>query len=132
MWFYFFAAFTLITHLASNPDSHEPFTQACLKLQSFIPYWPVVPVLLSGIQAFAQQLAVQLPPESLACFLDVDKNLPRDADGDVPVSWALPHHSDLLELLSDDGKGDDGDSHQRAAVGVGLVISKWNRLRLDG
>jgi hypothetical protein len=64
--------------------------------------------------------------------VDVDKDLPRDADGEVPVTWALPQHSNLLELLSDDGQGDDGDSQRLATVGMGLVIAKWNRLTLDG
>jgi hypothetical protein len=132
VWFYFFTSFTLITHLGSNPASHEPLTRACLKLHSFVPYWPVVSVLLSGIQAFAQQLHTQLPPATLACFVGVGNNLPRDADGDVPVTWALPQHSDLLDLLSDDGHDDEGDSQRLSAIGLGLVISKWNRLTLDG
>jgi hypothetical protein len=132
LWFYFFTTFTLITHLGSNPASHRPFTQACLKMKSFIPYWPVVSILLSGIHAFAQQLRAQLPPETLACFLGVDKNLPRDADGDVPVTWALPQHNDLLELLADDDYGDDSESQQLSPVGMGLVIAKWNKLTLGG
>ena len=132
MWFYFFTSFTLITHLGSNPASHEPLARACLKLHSFVPYWPVVSVLLSGIQAFAQQLHTQLPPATLACFVGVGENLPRDADGDVPVTWALPQHSDLLDLLSDDGHDEEGDSQRLSAIGLGLVISKWNRLTLDG
>jgi len=132
LWFYFFTSFTLITHLGSNPASREPLTRACLKLHSFVPYWPLVSVLLSGIKAFAQQLDVQLPPETMSCFLDVGKNLPRDADGDVPITWALPHHSDLLELLSDDGNGDDSDPQRLTAIGMGLVIAKWNKMSLDG
>jgi hypothetical protein len=92
----------------------------------------VVSVLLSGIKSFSQQLHTQLPPETLACFVDVGKNLPRDADGDIPVAWALPQHNDLLELLSDDGEDDDGDSQQLTAVGIGLVIAKWNKMTLDG
>lgn len=50
----------------------------------------------------------------------------------MPVTWALPQHSDLLELLSDDGYGDDSESQQMATVGMGVVIAKWNKLTLDG
>lgn len=89
-------------------------------------------MLLNGIQAFAQQINAQLPPETLACFLGVDKSLPRDADGQIPLTWAMPQHSGLRELLPDSGNEDDSEWQQMATVGMGVVIARWNKLKLNG
>lgn len=49
-----------------------------------------------------------------------------DPNGDIPITWAIPQHADLLEMLSD-----DDIERQKPTVELGLVIAKWNRMSLS-
>ena len=88
-------------------------------------------IVLSGLKAVSQQLGVNLPSESLHCFVEIEKEvknkIPVGVDGDIPITWAIPQHADLTELLSDDGTGTE-----QSTVELGQLIARWNRMSLDG
>lgn len=46
---------------------------------------------------------------------------------DMPISWAVPQHVDLLELLSDDV----ADTEQMG-IELGGIITRWSSLTIDG
>jgi hypothetical protein len=126
MWFYFICSFTLVPFLDSHEMSREPFTKACVKLQRYTKYWTAATVILNGLKAVSHHLGVKLPPKTLFCFVEIERSLPMDPNGDIPITWAIPQHADLLEMLSD-----DDIERQKPTVELGLVIAKWNRMSLS-
>ena len=127
MWFYFMCSFTLVPLLDSHETSRQLFIASCVKLWKYARYRPAAVIIHSGIKAVPHQLGVNLPQETLSCFSKIEKRLPMDSGVDIPITWAVPQHAYLLELLSHDGTGSE-----QSTVELGLVISEWNRLSLIG
>lgn len=86
-------------------------------------YWPAAVALLKGLQAASHQLRIELPPESVPYFSNLDKSELDDAD--LPISWAIPLHADLVELFSE-----VSTDTEQTRVELGNLIKEWNRSSL--
>lgn len=126
LYFWYMAAFTLVTMIRRHLDSREPFVRACRSLHSVAQFCPAACAMLQGVQSMSQQLRVALPPEAVELCMDASKILDFSASPDVPISWAIPKHADLLELLSD-----HGTDSEPAGVELSKLIMKWNSLTVN-
>lgn len=124
LFFHFACSFTALTMLKTQPAVRSSFTQCCAFFHQVARYWPAAVALLKGLQATAHQMNVELPPESIPYFSNLYAAGLNDTD--VPVSWAIPGHAELAELLNDDST----DSEQ-TRVELGNLISQWNSLSIQ-
>ena len=115
-------SFSLVANLDREPQSREPFTEACRHFFRMSRNWPVGAVLLKGLRALALQLNMQLPEESLSYFKETHLSVQPE---DVPISFVIPQQADMAELLSDDGT-------DTTIIGVELskIIAKWSALSI--
>ncbi|CZT24312.1 uncharacterized protein RCC_10035 [Ramularia collo-cygni] len=127
LYFWYMAAFTLVTMIKRHLDSREPLVRVCRSLHSVAKCWPSACVILQGVHGMSQQLRVVLPQEAAELCLEAGKMLDLSASLDIPVSWAIPRHADLMELLSDHG----ADTEEPAGVELSKLISKWNTLSIE-
>lgn len=127
LFFWYMTAFTLVTMIKRHLNSREPLVRVCRSLFSVAKYWPCACVVLQGIQSMSQQLRVVLPPEAAELCIEASKILDLSASLDIPISLAIPHHEDLLELLSDPG----ADTEEPAGVELSKLISKWNAFNIE-
>jgi hypothetical protein len=65
-------AFTLVPQLGSNPRASEPFTNACRYMREYVPKLDVLRYSLRSLEALALIYKVQIPPEALPYFQDLD------------------------------------------------------------
>lgn len=127
VYFWYMAAFTLVTMIKRHLESREPLVRVCRSLHSIAKYWPIACVTLQGIQSMSQQLRVVLPREATELCMDSRRFLDLSTGPDIPISWAIPRHADLLEFLSDHG----ADNEEPAGVELSKLISKWNTMSID-
>lgn len=126
LYFWYMAAFTLVTMIKRHLDSRDPFVRVCRSLHRVAKYWPAACAILRGVQVVSQQLRVILPQEANELCLDANRMLDLGKSADIPISWAIPRHEDLLELLSDNG----ADS-EPAGVELGNLIRKWTAMSIQ-
>lgn len=79
--------------------------------------------LLKGIRALALQLKVELPEESLPYFKEAF--LIIQSVEDVPISYVIPQHAEMEDLMSD-----DGNDTTPVGVELGKIIAKWSAMSL--
>lgn len=127
LYFWYTAAFTLITMIKRHLDSREPFVRACRSMHSVTKFCPAACAMLQGVQSMSQQLRVVLPQEASELCMDASTILDLSTCLDIPISWAIPRNEDLLELLSD-----HGTDAEPAGVELSKLILKWNALNVDG
>ena len=127
MWPYFVCSFTLLPLLDSDQSTRQPFITSCLKLRQYAKYWFAAVIILTGLKALAQQLGVVLPSATSSCFSGIEQMLPPRTEGDIAVTWVVPQHKELRQLLSDDDRGPE-----RSSVELGILVARWNRMSLDG
>ena len=65
-------AFTLVPQLGSNLGASEPFTNACRYMREYVPKLDVLRYSLRSLEALALIYKVQIPPEALQYFQDLD------------------------------------------------------------
>lgn len=127
LYFWYMAAFTLVTMIKRHLDSRELFVRVCRSLHRVAKYWPAACAILRGVQVVSQQLRVVLPQEADELCTNANKMLDLSQSPDIPISWAIPRHEDLVELLSDHG----ADS-EPASVELGNLIRRWTAMSIDG
>lgn len=131
MFFFYVAGFLLVFLLDRHPDAAlNPFLSVCHFFYDTSRFWPACKAMLRGLLAVLQQLDVELPQQIrgfLALSHDSDNRIQPDvtAKEDIPISWTLPQHMDLVELLSD-----DGTDSEKAGVELGDLISKWSAVAI--
>lgn len=126
LFFWYTTAFTLVTMIKRHLDSREPFVRACRSLHSVARFCPAACAMLQGVQSMSQQLRVALPQEATELCMDARTMLDLSTSLDIPISWAIPRHADLLELLSDHGK-----DTEPTGVELSKLILKWNSLSIE-
>jgi hypothetical protein len=114
--------FTLVPNLR-EPGSREPFTEICRYLFLMSKHIPLGAALLKGIQALALQLKMELPEETLPYFKVA--RLTVQTLEDVPITYAIPQQSEMMDLLSD-----DGTDTTHVGVELGKIIAKWSAMSL--
>lgn len=131
MFFYYVAGFLLVFFQDKHPDqAREPFLSVCQFLHDTSRFWPACRAMLKGLLAVVQQLDA-----NLSQIVEILSSLVRETDGhaesnafqegDIPISWTLPQHTDFVDLLSD-----DGTDAERAGVELGDLMSKWSSIAI--
>lgn len=126
LYFWYMVAFTLVTMIKRHLDSRELFVRVCRSVHSVAKNWPAACAILRGVQAVSQQLKVVLPHEANELCIHANSMLDLSNSPDIPISWAIPRHEDLLELLSD-----PGSDSEPAGVELGNLIKKWSAMSLE-
>lgn len=131
MFFFYVTGFLLVFLLDRYRETAcAPFLSTCRFFYDTSRFWPACKAMLKGLLAVMHQLKLKLPQEvnMLVTFSDDSEGhtLPGVAShGDIPISWTLPQHTDLVDLLSD-----DGTDSERAGVELGDLISKWSAIAI--
>lgn len=113
LYFGYVCSLSLVALLDWEPNSHEPFVEACQYFHITARNFPVSRLLLMGVRALALETGVGLPPGSEPFF-----SRPKLADEDfrdVPVSYVIP------------AQNASGESEAGAAgLELGNLIEKWS------
>jgi len=118
-------SFTLLGNLNREPSSQGPFTEACRHLFIMSRNIPIGTDILKGIRALSLQLQIDLPEESLPYFKEAHLIVQSAGVEDVPISYVIPQHAEMADLMSD-----DGNDTTPVGVELGKIIARWSAMSL--
>ena len=116
------SALTLVEML-HNPRTHDIFTRTCRLLTMRVADYPFAAFLLQAMKTLAQQTNAPIPALAISFFNELI--FTSGELFDVPISFVLPGHQEMVASLSDDERV--GNS---LGLQLGTLITKWSRLSL--
>lgn len=131
MFFFYVTGFLLVLFLDRyRATASTFFLSTCRFFYDTSRFWPACKAMLKGLLAVVQQLQLKLPQDVNMLVMSSDDSegpTPSGAAsrGEIPISWTLPQHTDLVDSLSD-----DGTDAERAGVELGDLISKWSAVAI--
>ncbi len=118
-----FVSLLILVTFLDDMGVHRLFTQSCHLLRSCIGLSPMVRLLIKAIQASAWSLKKEIPASARVYFEGLDEH---ETDRDPPMSFVLPHRSEVRELLSAEGQREP----HHLGVQLRTLISRWSDLSL--
>ncbi|KAF5007709.1 hypothetical protein FDECE_5957 [Fusarium decemcellulare] len=117
-----FVSLSILAPYLDEPAVKGLFVRNSFMLRACLPITPMVKVLLKGVQATAWSLGKKIPAEARQYF----QNLDESGSTDLPVSFSLPHSSEIRALLS-------AEEDEQPGLGVHLstLVSRWSTLSVD-
>lgn len=118
----FSSSFALVALLERHRASRSLFVQCCRYLYNYTACWPTAAAILSGMQAFCQQLGVS-PPEETLQYLQKRRHWPKSTD--VPANLVLSSNA-----TTSDPPRDSVAERWHDLEYIGITIEKWNSLTI--
>lgn len=123
-------AFTLVSQLDSNPYASEPFTKACQYMWEYVPKLDVLRYSLRSLEALALIYNVQIPPEALQYFQDLD--IDNAVMENVPITLMT---SELPPTQMSQSRSPSTEVNKAKlkieAESMRELLAKWVNLRLS-
>lgn len=117
-----FVSLSILDPYLDEPKVQALYVRNSFMLRACLPITPMVKLLLKGVQATAWSLGKSIPAEARHYFQDLDEA----GSADLPVSFSLPHSSEIRALLS-------AEEDEQPGLGVNLstLVSRWSTLSVD-
>ena len=123
-------AFTLLPQLDGSTRVAEPFTKACQCLREFVPKLDVLRYSLRSLEALALLHSVQIPPDALQNFQDLD--IDDAALENVPITLMTAELPPIetAETADSSNKEVNKAKLKIEAESMRELLARWNDLTL--